>query len=582
MTLERSPCTAASPIATRAPAIWCVALSLLAFLACAHLGVLLCCAFRVSVAAAVAPFSLVGALVLGDVLAAHAGCRPAIRAVVVLTTLALVVLACAAAGAFYDFGWDGLWYHQTAVYQIAGGWNPIADPLREFRPDIDLWVRHYAKGPWYIAVAIFRTTGDIECAKAAPWIALAASWLAVAAAGLEFGWSRRRAALVATLVALNPVVLCELASFLVDGLMVSFLACFVAALAAWLRERTTLTAAVAMVAAILCVNAKLTGLVYVGLTMAAGGLVVLVARRAWLRSYILLHSATLVIGAIGFGYNPYVTNTVARGNPFFPWSGSAAHPGFTRRDQDPNERFETPNNLIGRNRVYRLAYATFARPGAQPVTGGANAQLMLPFAFRWSDLRMYRIHGLRLGGFGPLFSGALLVAAAVLLTARYRTRHSVLLVALAVATIVASLLIGVQTWWARYAPQLWWLPIVAVVAGLAARSRPTRAAAMLIAVLIGANLALVAGAHFRWEIAATRAERAQFAVLQAQPFVEVNLQFFSEPFAARLRTAGISFRTTRTLAARGVPPVEIMSVAPGYPAPVQAWLPVAANFPPIP
>jgi hypothetical protein len=153
--------------------------------------------------------------------------------------------------------------------------------------------------------------------------------------------------------------------------------------------------------------------------------------------------------------------------------------------------------------------------------------------------------------------------------------------ALTVGAIVASLLIGAQTWWARYAPQLWWLPVAAVVAGLALPRAPAvRSVAAGLAALLLADAALVAFAHFRWEIAATRAERAQFAFLRRQGVVEVDLHYFSEPFSERLRAAGVRFHATQIPA--GSPSVELMSVAPGYPAPVRARLPDATGFPPPP
>jgi hypothetical protein len=556
---------------------WSTAAILLSFLGITHLGVMLCFCLGARVSPFIAPAALLGSLVAADWIARREDLRGRRRLAPPVIALSIVGAGLFFAGSFFDFGWDGQWYHQTAVYQMAHGWNPLRDPLHSFSPDLETWVRHYAKGPWYVALALFQTTHHIEWAKAAPWIALAASTLAVFAVALEFGRRRRVAFVIAALVALNPVVLCELASYLVDGLVASFLACFLAAMIGSFRRPGRLVPWVAGISAILCINAKQTGLVYVCFAVAAGGLFVLLKRRDRLARYVLVQSSAILVGTALFGFNPYVTNTVHRGNPFYPWAGTAANPGFSQRERDPNERYETPANLVGRNRVYRLAYSIFGRPGAQPVTGGLDAQLMWPFDVGWNDFNMFRIHGVRVAGFGPLFSGALLIGLPLLGMALVRPGVPRLVLALLAGTIIASLLIGPHTWWARYAPQLWWLPVVAVIGGLAVPNGRTApwVATGLAAVLL-ANAMLIAFAHFRWEIAATRTLREQMAFLRAQESVEVDFAYFGESFGERLRAAGVRFRAVRRLQCAN--PIVLMSVAPGYPGAVRAGI-QGANLP---
>ena len=109
------------------------------------------------------------------------------------------------------------------------------------------------------------------------------------------------------------------------------------------------------------------------------------------------------------GYNPYVTNTVHRGHPFYPVQGSAEHPGLADQGKDPIELYETPRNMMGRNRFLRLAYGIFGRPGTAPYVE-KDAQFMWPFAAAWRDVALYYFHDVRIGGFGPWFSGLLLLS----------------------------------------------------------------------------------------------------------------------------------------------------------------------------
>jgi hypothetical protein len=555
-----------------------MAATVLLFLGLTHLGVMVCFGVGAAVPPLLAPAALLLALVGVDWLARRDGLGGRWRIAPPAFALATVALSLILASCFFDLSWDGQWYHQTAVYQMAHGWNPLRDPMRAFSPDLQDWVRHYAKGPWYVALALFETTGNIETAKAATWMAAVAMFLALFASALDFGLRRRSAALVATLVSLNPVVVCELASYLVDGFMAAFLACFVAALFRWIRRPSLLVMVVVLASAILCINAKLTGLVYVCFFAAAGGLYVLLRRRDLLIRYVLLQTSAALLGAVVFGFNPYVTNTVHRGNPFYPWSGSAAYPGFADRGNDPNERYETPANMVGRNRLFRLGFALFGRPGAQPVCGGSNAKLMWPFTANSQDLLMYRIHGLRISGFGPLFSGAMILGIGLLAVALAKPDASRGVMLLFAGTIVASLLISTHTWWARYGPQLWWLPIIPVIAGLAGtQPRSTRRAAACLAALLLVNATLVAFVHFRWEIVAARTLRHQLAELRQSGEIEVDFQSFREPWSERLRAAGVTFRGVRRLQCDQ--PLELVSVAPGYPGAVRVCVPANPSSP---
>jgi hypothetical protein len=548
---------------------WSVAAILLLFLCLTYLGVLLCFGFGFSVSPFVAPIALLLALAIGVQLARREGLRglpliwpPAIALGVMAISLLL-------AAAFFDMSWDGLWYHQTAIYQMAHGWNPLSDPMHGFTPHLQDWLRHYAKGPWYVDLALFQTTGNIEWAKAAPWMAMTAMFFAVFAASIDFGMKSLTAAVIATLVSLNPVVVCQLASFLVDCLLVSFLACFVAAMFRWFKRPNLLVNVVVIVSAILCINAKFTGLVYLCFACAAFGIYVLIKRRDLLFKYAAIQIVSLMLGIFLFGYNSYVTNTVHRGHPFYPLMGTTAWPSHAQQGRDPVELYETPKNMVGRNRYIRFFYALFSHPGPQVFMNGEDAILMWPFNIRWEDVTVFRFHEVRLSGFGPLFSGAFIIGILLLPVVLIQPGIQRVIVILFVGTIIISLSISTHSWWARFGPQLWWLPIVSVIAGLAVPGwRAVRWAAWGLATLLLINAALVAYGHFRWEIEATRTTYEQLALLRQKTNVEVNMQFFGEPFGERLRTAGITFHATERL--RGPNQMELMSVVPGYPGAVRA------------
>jgi len=225
--------------------------------------------------------------------------------------------------------------------------------------------------------------------------------------------------------------------------------------------------------------------------------------------------------------------------------------------------------MKGRSRFVRLGYAIFSHPGPQTFYNGEPAQLMWPFNVRWNDFTVFRFHEVRISGFGPLFSGAFLISLVLLGITLVRPGIPREIVVLLVGVVVASLLVSVHTWWARYGPQLWWLPIIAVIAGLAVPGwRAARWTAWGLAALLLINAVLVGVAHFKWEIEATHTTYEQMALLRQKGEIKVDFQYFREPFGERLRAAGVTFRGVRRLPCDH--PMELMSVVPGYPGTIHA------------
>jgi len=154
---------------------WSTAAILLLFLGFTHFGVMVCFGVGTRVSPLLAPVALLLALAVGDWLSRREGLSGRWRIAPPVFALFSVILSLFLASCFFDLSWDGQWYHQTAVYQMAHGWNPLRDPMHTFSPDLQDWVRHYAKGPWCIAAALFKTTGHIEWAKAGANIILHSS-----------------------------------------------------------------------------------------------------------------------------------------------------------------------------------------------------------------------------------------------------------------------------------------------------------------------------------------------------------------------------------------------------------------------
>lgn len=518
----------------------------------------------------VAPLALMAALLSAYWLARREGLQSRICWWPAGLTLALVASSVLFSAFYYDLSWDGQWYHQSGILSIARDWNPLSEPMRSFPAGRELWLRHYAKGPWYAAAAIYATTGRIEWGKCVNWLTLMAMFLGTLAACLNGGLRRSRALAIAAVVAINPVVISELTTYMVDGVMASSLVLTVVATITALRQPRPAIIATAMAASIVCINSKLNGIIYLCFLLIAVGVYCLFEARRSLPRFGYLSVGTIVLATCLWGYNPYITNTLYRHQPFYPILGSANYPSLTQQGNDGNEKYETPKNMVGRALPIRFAYSIFGRPGNQPYREGANASLMWPFMARFHDLYSYTYQESRIAALGPFFSGCLLlsIALSVWLLFKLDARSRWILI-LALATITASLLISKDSWWPRYGPQIWLLPIVPMVFAFRENSsRPQIGLTWALLVLLAFNAAIVATVRFNWETRASLTLRHQLIDLRnSGREYKFSTLYFDDSARERLTEANVHFRDlgmTQLLNGH-----ELESVVEGYPAAIR-------------
>lgn len=555
-----------------ATSCWIVAAVLGSFICIAHAGVMVSLSLGRIGISAIAPAAFATALFGGYHLACRGGLAGGARFIPLALTAGLLATSLAWSAWYLDLSWDGQWYHQTAIYAIAADWNPLSDPMRPFADHLELWPRHYAKGPWYLAAAIYSTFGSVEAGKCVTLLAVSASFFAVAGAALQWGMTRRRAVMSALLVAINPVATSELATFMIDGVMIGFLVVVAAAVFSAFHRPTTASICAGTAASLVSINTKFTGLIFLCFIVVAGGLWVLLRKPQCTLRYSLLVVLRLVVGVGVLGYNPYVTNTLERHHPLYPVLGTAAFPSLTAQNREGIELYETPKNLVGKSRFVRLAYATFGRPSNAPYHNQANAQLMWPLTARWRDLFCYRFHETRVAGFGPFFGGALILAFGLLFWLLREGGSGRAAVGLALATLVASLSISQHLWWPRYGPQMWLVPIVpAIFAFGTARSRvASRISWALLGTLLMSAL-VVTTIRLKWETRATITLRRQLDDLakasRAGKDIEVAPKMFEVATEGRLKRWRINHRRSPHFELKGA--AQLMSVVEDYPLPVE-------------
>lgn len=368
-------------------------------------------------------------------------------------SVAMVLVLMYVSGLFYDITYDGQVYHQEAIIKLADQWNPVHEYLTKERAHSAVLLNHYAKGPWIYEAALYKVTGHIEQSKMFNFLLIIASFLLTLSALKHTGrFTDKQSIGFSGLMALNPVSIYQALSFYIDGQLASTLLCLFASAYPLVTKPDKLVLCSLVMSIALAVNIKFTGVVYVVATLG------LVMGWLWVLNNKHLYNTVIKTGIIGLfvaiciiGYNPYITNTIYYGHPFYPLYGG----GQTMDIMTAN----SPIGFMEMNPVKKLYVATFSRSSNKFDT--EKPVLKIPFTVVKQEMIPF-VHGadVRIGGFGPWFSGIVVLVGMIgLLLYRKKNKYHAYGAGV-IASIMVTVLINPEAWWARYVPQLWLVPIV--------------------------------------------------------------------------------------------------------------------------
>lgn len=386
-------------------------------------------------------------------------------------------------GYFYDVSYDGQWYHQETVYQLKNGYDPVHQnlpvPADEItNNDCPVWctgtdkpiyayskpgkpgpnlkyvaINHLSKGSEIIEAAVYSLTNRIETAKAVNGIILAASFFLCLSLLYKIDRiSIPKKWLLAILFSFNPIAITQLLTFYVDGNVACLLLCVIVISCLLFIEINSFYLLLLATIIILAVNIKFTCLVYTGM-YCIGFLVVLMVYKKMptFKKVFITGIFSAVMGICCCGFNPYITNIINQHNVFYGFDETRAE----------IQRIEPP--IFKNFNRFENSFLSLV-PHQWGYTFDKGPVWKMPFAINSQDIRAAGDPGQEVAGFGPFFSGALLIATILFIIAliSVRTTRAFKFSIAVILIILSTLWITPYAWWARYVPQFWLIPVIIV------------------------------------------------------------------------------------------------------------------------
>ncbi len=447
------------------------------------------------------------------------------------------------ARAFTDFGGDSQTAHLPGIIHLANGWNPIWDPwwfdvrkevasnylLLNSAGEVGAGEIDYpsaaGKFAYFLMAAIYAATGNIEDGKLINWLLIICLFTYAYGALRTAGVSNRLSWLASAIVSLNPVIIYQSKTVYVDAYMSVFLSIFILSVFHLSRANHSLVRIAAVLSLALIISTKLSGLYY-GIFFGGVSLGLLY----FFHPSKLPNKKTAVAIACLITFvtiHPYATNIKTYGNPFYP----ATLVNKQIFVSGLSKWFHEAGRIDG------FLMSVFSKSNRNPDT----PELKFPFKVTKDELLAFQGPDARIGGGGPLFGGAVILSLMMLLWylvryRQYRAEDAVLIVAVLVSALIPQI-----TWWMRFTPHVWLIPILLVITVLPqTRDKITRLLGLGTASVMLLNSIIIASVDHRYQSRMNSQYLGQIAeIRQLEQPIRVSLSNFR---AGKFRFPGMGVK----------------------------------------
>lgn len=375
-----------------------------------------------------------------------------------------------------DYSWDGMAYHLPSILFIHDGWNPIRDPNVSL-----ISTNSYPNGFWTLKAIYGEILGNYEYGKALNGF-LVIVFCVFSIHITDF--IRKSFDKFLLLVLINSALISNITyqffgNYLDGSVYIIFSLYLIIIFLYKEKLKSNYIAIILSSVSILLINTKTSGLYFAALGL--GLYLIIIFRSSRENNRInMIQSAIntsklglicFIFGVILVGWRPWITNLTQHDSFFYP---------------DPHETISAmaPDNLKDYNFVKNITYAIYACHA--DVIPPNRVYLKWPFAVNAQEFNVSPL-GPRSGGFGPLFSTILTLTLIARLVAflYYRLRFNN--IDYAYITIFCACAVLPGSWWARFIPILYLVPILISIRLLSLNTLLPRFFTVILIVLLGIN-----------------------------------------------------------------------------------------------
>lgn len=411
--------------------------------------------------------------------------RKNLKKAILATIIGLIIFSAAtfAVGKIYDSTADGNTYHKLTIGALKNGWNPVYEDIADFKNNpFDIlednvnvkWSNHYANGTEQFAAVVYAFTNNIETGKAFNILWIYIGLFIFYDLFRQIKISKVKSLFLSITLAFNPISLTQVANLYLDGVLaISLFIIIIISIikSLYKTESKDENNFILAMSIIWCVNAKFTGLAFAAIFSIILYLYrniknYLVDKKVFKEKLIketIYYLIVVVISVAVVGSSTYTKNFIQHGHPLFPLYG--------KNHVDNMVMMEMPSSMQEYSSLRIFLTSIFAKgENVSPsyATTQNDPDLKVPLTFTKEEIENYNIPDIRMGGFGPLFSAIFIFSFISLIIIGIKLKkdkeyEKIIVYGLVILTTIILVLALDGSYWARYIPYVYLLPIYSLI-----------------------------------------------------------------------------------------------------------------------
>ena len=367
---------------------------------------------------------------------------------------------------FWDDTWDGRSYHAATIIMLKNGWLPLYDNISEITQKLSLYPFNtqfsdcYLKFSEIVGANIYNLTGNIESPKTTNLLFVSSLFMYSFSVIKGILKKNTISIILAVCICLNlPCVYQLLTNYVDIQIYIAFTFFILTVLK--IEKNNIITGTdkfLIIMSSLMLVTVKLTGTAYFAVIYFCWFIYRIISKKE-VKSIFIMSVISFFLVLIT-SINPFYTNLKNYGHPFHPFMGKnkmiltpVQFPaGF--KNKTPLQRFLISTFSESTNSIENHVWASLNQP----------TYLKIPFTrIKDAPLSKFEYPDMRIGGFGYYWSGILCLTFLLLIFLRFDKNENKNLYLFLTTTVLMSVAINPDAWWARYVPQFWLFPIVTLL-----------------------------------------------------------------------------------------------------------------------
>ena len=367
---------------------------------------------------------------------------------------------------FWDDTWDGRSYHAATIIMLKNGWLPLYDNISEITQKLSLYPYNtqfpytYVKFSEIVGANIYNLTGYIESSKI-PNLIFLCSLFMYSFVVIKSILNKNIISFILSLcVCLNLPCVYQLLTTYVD-IQIYIAFTFIILIIIKIEKSKLMTSTdifLLILSSLMLSTVKLTGLVYFTVIYFCWIIYKLLQKEEVKR--IIVYFCITVFLILITCINPFYTNWKYYSHPFYPVLGPKSydveHANYPRgfKNKTPLQRFLISTFSESTNSIENHDWESLNQP----------IYWKIPFTrIKEAPLSKFEYPDMRVGGFGYYWSGILCLTILLMFFLRFKSKEDKKLFLFLILTIALTVAANQYSWWARFVPQFWLIPILTLL-----------------------------------------------------------------------------------------------------------------------